>query len=80
MERPLGVTNLPICKDPRILGGTPVFSGTRVPVRILKEYLESGDRLDDFLDHYPTVSREQVIQVLERAMALLVGHAQEAAA
>ena len=40
-----------------ILGGTPVFSGTRVPVRILIEYLEAGDRLDDFLDNFPTVSR-----------------------
>ncbi len=74
------MTNVPIRKDPRILGGTPVFSGTRVPVRILKEYLEAGDRLDDFLDHYPTVSRQQAIQVIESAIALVVGHAQEASA
>ena len=50
-----------------VLGGTPVFSGTRVPVRILIEYLEAGDRLDDFLDSFPTVSRSQAIEVLERA-------------
>ena len=54
-----------------ILGGTPVFSGTRVPVRILIEYLEAGDRLDDFLDNYPTVSRSQAIEVLERAKAMV---------
>ena len=56
-----------------ILGGTPVFFGTRVPVRILIEYLEAGDRLDDFLDSFPTVSRSQAIEVLERAKAALAG-------
>ena len=54
-----------------ILGGTPVFSGTRVPVRILIEYLEAGDRLDDFLDSFPTVSRSQAIEVLERTKAMV---------
>jgi uncharacterized protein (DUF433 family) len=49
-----------------ILGGTPVFAGTRVPVRILIEYLEAGDRLDDFLENYPTVSHNQAIGVLAR--------------
>ena len=63
-----------------ILGGTPVFSGTRVPVRILIEYLEAGDRLDDFLDNFPTVSRSQAVEVLERAKALLAEHSDEAAA
>ena len=63
-----------------ILGGTPVFSGTRVPVRILIEYLEAGDRLDDFLDNFPTVSRSQAIEVLERAKAALAGSSGEAAA
>ena len=63
-----------------ILGGTPVFSGTRVPVRILTEYLEAGDRLDDFLDSFPTVSRSQAIEVLERAKATLAGSSGEAAA
>lgn len=45
-----------IDRNPDILGGTPVFRGTRVPVRILMEHLEAGDRLDEFLDDYPTVT------------------------
>ena len=49
-----------------ILGRMPVFSGTRVPVRILIEYLEAGDRVDDFLDNFPTVSRSRAVEVLER--------------
>ena len=64
-----------IDRNPDILGGTPVFSGTRVPVRILMEHLEAGDRLDDFLDDYPTVTREQAVELLERATAQLVGDA-----
>ncbi len=76
-ERP-AVTDPLIKNDPGILGGTPVFSGTRVPVRILMEYLEAGDRLDEFLDHFPSVPRKQAVQVLEHATALLVGHAQTA--
>lgn len=67
-----------ICRNPGILGGTPVFSGTRVPVRILMEHLEAGDCLDDFLDSYPTVSRDQAIEVLETAKAALIGKADEA--
>ena len=62
------------------LGGTPVFSGTRVPIRILIEYLEAGDRLDDFLDSFPTVSRSQAIAVLEQAKATLTRKADEIAA
>ena len=61
------MTDKLINKDPEILGGTPVFSGTRVPIRILIEYLEAGDRLDDFLESYPTVSCIQAIEVLKRA-------------
>jgi uncharacterized protein (DUF433 family) len=48
-----------------ILGGTPVFHGTRVPVSTLIDYLEAGDRIDDFLKDYPSVSRKQTLQVLE---------------
>lgn len=48
-----------------ILGGTPVFSGTRVPVTTLIDYLEAGDRLDDFLKDFPTVSRKKALQTLE---------------
>ncbi len=60
-----------IDRNPDILGGTPVFSGTRVPVRILMEHLEAGDRLDEFLEDYPTVTRGQAIAVLERAKVML---------
>lgn len=69
-----------IDRNPDILGGTPVFSGTRVPVRILMEHLEAGDRLDEFLEDYPTVTRDQAIAVLERAKAILVGKVDEATA
>lgn len=53
--------------DPDILGGTPVFIGTRVPVRILLDYLEGGEPLEEFLDNYPSVSREQAVAFLEEA-------------
>jgi uncharacterized protein (DUF433 family) len=49
-----------------ILGGTPVFAGTRVPVQTLFDYLEGGDSLDEFLDDFPSVSREHAIKVLEK--------------
>ena len=74
------MTDTLIDRNPDILGGTPVFTGTRVPVRILMEHLEAGDRLDEFLEDYPTVSRRQAIEVLERATAMLVSGADEAAA
>ena len=73
------MTDKLINKDPEILGGTPVFFGTRVPIRILIEYLEAGDRLDDFLESYPTVSRNQAIEVLNRAKAVLTRNSDEAA-
>ena len=66
------MTDALIDRRPDILGGTPVFAGTRVPVRILMEHLEAGDRLDEFLEDYPTVSRRQAIAVLERATEMLV--------
>ena len=69
-----------IDRNPDILGGTPVFAGTRVPVRILMEHLEAGDRLDEFLEDYPTVSRTQAIALLERATVMLVGNPDETAA
>ena len=64
-----------IVKDPEILGGVPVFSGTRVPVRSLVDYFEAGDSLDDFLQDFPSVSREQAIAVLELANDILTSHA-----
>ena len=69
-----------IDRNPDILGGTPVFAGTRVPVRILIEYLEAGDPLDEFLDNFPTVSRSQAIGVLDLARTMLTGASDEAAA
>lgn len=53
--------------DPEIMGGTPVFVGTRVPVQSLFDYLEAGDSLEEFLDSFPTVSREQAVAALEIA-------------
>ena len=61
-----------IVKDPDILGGTPIFSGTRVPVHNLIDYLAAGETIDTFLDDFPTVTREQVIQFLEYAGAVAV--------
>jgi uncharacterized protein (DUF433 family) len=60
-----------VVKDPEILGGTPVFRGTRVPLQHLLDYLEGGETLDEFLDDFPTVSREQAIAALEHAKSLL---------
>ena len=51
--------------DPEIMGGTPVFVGTRVPLQNLIDYLESGESVDDFLEAFPTVTREQAIAVIE---------------
>lgn len=67
-------------RNPEILGGTPVFTGTRVPVRTLMEHLEAGDRLEDFLDDFPTVTREQAVALLERASAMVLADSIEAAA
>ena len=53
--------------DPEILGGTPVFVGTRVPLQNLIDYLEAGDTIDEFLDSFPSVTREQAIAALEIA-------------
>ena len=61
-----------IVKDPEILGGVPVFRGTRVPFQTLLEYIEGGQTLDEFLDDFPTVTRETAIGALERAKALVI--------
>jgi uncharacterized protein (DUF433 family) len=61
--------------DPEILGGTPVFRGTRVPVKNLLDYLAAGDTLDQFLDDFPTVRREQAVAALELARDLLTAGA-----
>jgi uncharacterized protein (DUF433 family) len=62
-------------RDPDILGGIPVFIGTRVPVRILFEYLEAGDSLEMFLEQFPTVRREQAVAALEMAREILTENA-----
>jgi uncharacterized protein (DUF433 family) len=61
-----------ITKDPEVLGGTPVFRGTRVPFQALLDYLEGGQTLTEFLDDFPTVTREAAITALERGKSLLV--------
>ncbi len=61
--------------SPDILGGTPVFRGTRVPVKNLFDYLEAGDSLDIFLDAFPSVTREQATQALVLAQGALLTHA-----
>ncbi|TAE60036.1 MAG: DUF433 domain-containing protein [Nostocales cyanobacterium] len=54
-----------ISVSPEVMSGTPVFSGTRVPIQTLLDYLKAGDSIDDFLDGFPTVTKEQVITFLE---------------
>jgi uncharacterized protein (DUF433 family) len=68
----------PIAKDPEVLSGAPCFFGTRVPVATLMDYLEAGDRVDDFLDDFPTVTRHQVSAVLRIASEAVMHHAHSA--
>ena len=74
------MANTLIDRNPDILGGTPVFAGTRVPVRILMEHLEAGDRLDDFLADFPTVSQSQAVALLEKALSMIESGSDEVAA
>jgi len=64
-----------IHSDPQIMSGVPLFVGTRVPFRNLIDYLEGGDSIDDFLDSFPSVSREQAIAALELACEVLTSSA-----
>ena len=61
--------------DPEILGGTPVFVGTRVPVKTLYDYLEAGDSLDEFVNDFPSVTREKAVAALEMARQMTESHA-----
>jgi uncharacterized protein (DUF433 family) len=61
-----------VTTSPDIMGGTPVFSGSRVPVQTLLEFLEAGDSIDDFLVAFPSVKRTQVVEFLEKAAELAV--------
>src|SRR5277367_214927 len=69
-----------IAKDPDILGGTPVFRGTRVPFQALLDYIEGGQTLDEFRDDFPTVTREAAIDALEHAKELVLTGCDESAA
>jgi uncharacterized protein (DUF433 family) len=71
-------SQLLVVRDPEILGGTPVFAGTRVPVVSLFDYLEGGDTLDEFLRQFPSVSRAQALAVLERARESVLADARPA--
>lgn len=66
MEEPV------VTRSPDIMGGTPVFAGTRVPVQTLLDYLEGGETIDDFLEGFPSVTRSQVIAFLDAAKDRLV--------
>jgi uncharacterized protein (DUF433 family) len=72
-------TDLPVHSDPEIMGGTPVFVGTRVPFQTLLDYLEAGDPLAEFLDDFPSVRREQVVAALDAARDLLLARVHDAA-
>lgn len=70
-QKTITIDNVITCDD-EILSGTPVFKSTRVPIKNLIDYLEAGDSLDEFLDDFPSVSRDQAIQTLELAKEMLV--------
>ena len=67
-------------RSDEILGGTPVFAGTRVPVQALFDYLEGGDSLDEFLEDFPAVSREHAVKVLEKMKEVFLAQGYESAA
>jgi uncharacterized protein (DUF433 family) len=73
----LGIKRV-VHRDPEIMGGTPVFVGTRVPVKTLFDYLEGGDSLEEFLNHFPSVRREQAVAALQLATEYLQDHAKSA--
>jgi uncharacterized protein (DUF433 family) len=69
MEKPV------VSRDPDVMGGSPVFAGTRVPVQTLLDYLEGGESIDDFLEGFPSVTREQIIAFLEQGRDRVVAAA-----
>ena len=69
-----------IVRDPEILSGIPIFYGTRVPVKNLIDYLEAGDSLEEFLDDFPTVKKENVLQFLNLSVKYYLEHDYESAA
>jgi uncharacterized protein (DUF433 family) len=74
----MGTRQSVIHSHPEILGGTPVFIGTRVPAHALIDYLEAGHPLEEFLDNFPSVTREQAVAALEEAKQILVSSARAA--
>jgi uncharacterized protein (DUF433 family) len=72
------MTSHVITHSPEVLGGEPVFAGTRVPVKSLFDHLEAGDSIDDFLDGFPSVRREQVVTLLKEAREQALSNASEA--
>ena len=74
----MGIQKPVVHSDPEILGGIPVFVGTRVPFQAPLDYLEGGETLDEFLENFPTVTREQAIAALEQAKEALLAHATSA--
>ncbi len=74
----MSIASASIDVDPEILSGTPVFAGTRVPVQTFMDYLKAGDRLDDFLADFPTVTRDQVAAVLDLAGEAVTRYARSA--
>ena len=72
MADTVGMKRKIVSSDPEVMKGTPCFAGTRVPVQTLLDYLEAGDSIDDFLEGFPTVKREQVVRFLETATERLV--------
>jgi uncharacterized protein (DUF433 family) len=71
----MGTKDAVVHSDPEILGGTPVFVGTRVPVKSLYDYLEAGDSLDEFLESFPSVTREQAVAALDLGRSMTESHA-----
>jgi uncharacterized protein (DUF433 family) len=63
-----------VMRDPGVLGGEPVFAGTRVPIKSLFDHLEAGDSIGEFLEGFPSVKREQVLALLEESKALVMAH------
>ena len=66
-----------VASDPDVLGGTPVFAGTRVPVKVFVDYLEAGEPLSEFLHDFPTVSHDHAVAVLRLANDMLLEHVQQ---
>ena len=78
MERMQTDSHFVVHSDPEISGGTPVFRGTRVPVQSLFDYLEGGETLDQFLDQFPSVSKEQALAALDLARGFILARARSA--